>query len=102
MLSVFSGVAGVVGTMHALIIFQTSKKINIQLQGRHNMTTTQITTTRAHELESVATSSEQVGISVITIMSALIGTWGVACLIGGLSQYGIVGLAKGWLTAVIG
>ncbi len=66
------------------------------------MTTTQNTTTQAQVHESVATSTGQVGIGVITILSALIGTWGVACLIGGLSQYGIVGLAKGWLTAVMG
>ncbi len=66
------------------------------------MTTAQKTTTKAYEHESVAGSSDQVGIGVITIMSALIGTWGVACLVGGLSQYGIVGLAKGWLTAVMG
>ena len=66
------------------------------------MTTAQNTTTQAQVHESVATSTDQVGIGVITIMSALIGTWGVACLIGGLSQYGIVGMAKGWLTAVMG
>ncbi len=66
------------------------------------MTTAQNTTTKAYEHESVAHSSDQVGIGVITVLSALIGTWAVACLIGGISQYGIVGLAKGWLTAVMG
>lgn len=66
------------------------------------MTTAQKTTTRAHEQESIATSSDQVGIGVITIMSAVIGTWATACFISGLSQYGIVGLAKGWLSAVMG
>jgi hypothetical protein len=66
------------------------------------MTTAQNTTTRTREQESVASSSDQVGIGVITVLSAVIGTWGLACLIGGISQYGIVGLAKGWLTAVMG
>ena len=66
------------------------------------MTTATKTTTQAHEQESIIYSSDQVGIGVITILSAVIGTWGVACLIGGLSQYGIVGLAKGWITAVFG
>lgn len=66
------------------------------------MTTAQKTTTKAHDHESVIHSSDQVGIGIIAVLSALIGTWAVACLIGGLSQYGIVGLAKGWLAAVMG
>jgi hypothetical protein len=45
---------------------------------------------------------DQVGIGVIGILSAIIGTWGVACLIGGLCQYGIVGMIKGWVSAITG
>ena len=60
------------------------------------------TTTQAGEQESISQSGAQVGIGIITILSALIGTWGVACLIGGLSQYGFTGMIKGWFTAVIG
>lgn len=66
------------------------------------MRTAAKTTTQAHEKESVIQSLDQVGIGVISILSLVIGSWGVACLIGGLSQYGIVGLAKGWLSAVFG
>ncbi len=66
------------------------------------MTTAQKTTTKAYEHESVAHSSDQVGVGIIAVLSALIGTWAVACFVSGLSQYGIVGLAKGWITAVMG
>lgn len=65
-------------------------------------TTTQNTTARAHEHESAAQSGAQVGVGIIMVLSALIGTWGVACLIGGLSQYGVTGMIKGWLSAVMG
>jgi hypothetical protein len=47
-------------------------------------------------------SVDQIGIGIIGIMSALIGTWGVACLISGIAQYGIVGVIKGWFSAVMG
>ncbi len=66
------------------------------------MKTAQKATTQEYEHESVAQSGDQVGIGIITVLSALIGIWGVACFVGGVSQYGIVGLAKGWLTAVMG
>lgn len=60
------------------------------------------TEAKVHEHESVAQGSAQVGIGILTVASALIGTWGVACLIGGLSKYGVVGMIKGWLSAVMG
>jgi hypothetical protein len=63
-----------------------------------NVTAKTTTTAQTHEQESVA----HVGIGLIGILSAMIGTWGVACLIRGISQYGIVGMIKGWLSAVIG
>lgn len=66
------------------------------------MTTATQNKTTAHELESISHSSAQIGIGIITILSVLIGTWGVACLIGGLSQYGVTGMIKGWFTAVMG
>jgi hypothetical protein len=52
--------------------------------------------TRDHE------SVDQIGIGIIAILSALIGTWGVACLISGIAQYGIVDVIKGWISAVMG
>ncbi|MCB2183546.1 MAG: hypothetical protein KQH63_16045 [Desulfobulbaceae bacterium] len=66
------------------------------------MTTTTQKTTVAHEKESISQSGAQVGIGIIAILSAMIGMWGLACLAGGLSQYGIVGLVKGWISAVMG
>ena len=56
------------------------------------------TTVQAHEQESVS----QIGIGLIGILSAMIGTWGVACLISGICQYGIAGMIKGWVSAVMG
>jgi hypothetical protein len=35
-------------------------------------------------------------------MAALIGLWGVACLIGGLATSGAGGLLRGFITAVTG
>lgn len=60
------------------------------------------TTIRTHEHESVANGSAQVGIGIIALMSALIGTWGVTCLLSGLAQYGVTGMIRGWITAVMG
>jgi hypothetical protein len=56
------------------------------------------TTVQAHEQESVS----QIGIGLIGLLSAMIGTWGVACLISGICQYGIAGMIKGWVSAVMG
>lgn len=58
------------------------------------------TATRTHE--SATNSAAQVGVGLIALLSALIGAWAVACLIGGLSQYGVVGMIRGWISAVFG
>lgn len=65
-------------------------------------TTQNNTTVRTHEQESIANSSAQVGIGIIALLSAMIGTWGVTCLLSGLAQYGITGMIRGWITAVMG
>lgn len=60
--------------------------------------------------ETVATTSQQaidqqaaqVGMGVILAFTALSGIWGAACLISALSQYGVTGVIKGWLSAVFG
>lgn len=45
----------------------------------------------------------EVGVGVITILAALIGIWGIACLIGGIAQSGGIGeLVSGYLSAVTG
>ena len=63
-----------------------------------NVTAKTNTTVQAHEQETVS----QIGIGLIGIMSALIGTWGATCLISGFCQYGVVGMIKGWVSAVMG
>lgn len=45
----------------------------------------------------------QAGVGVILALATLIGLWGIACLIGGMSTMGgIMELGRGWLTAVTG
>lgn len=44
----------------------------------------------------------QVGVGVITVMAALIGIWGIACLFGGIAQSGVGELISGYITAVTG
>lgn len=45
----------------------------------------------------------EVGVGVITILAALIGIWGIACLIGGIAHTGGIGeLISGYLSAVTG
>lgn len=56
------------------------------------------TATEVNDYETV----NQVGIGVIGVLSALIGTWGIACFIGGICQYGIADFIKGWISAVAG
>ncbi|MFH1217593.1 MAG: hypothetical protein V1706_13945 [Pseudomonadota bacterium] len=65
-------------------------------------TTTNTTTAATHSQESAANSTAQVGIGIIALLSAMIGTWGAACLISGLSQYGVTGMIQGWISAVFG
>ncbi len=52
--------------------------------------------------ENIAESASQVGIGVIMTLAALIGIWGLACLVGGVTDNGVMELARGWLTAVTG
>lgn len=45
----------------------------------------------------------QAGVGVILTLATLIGAWGIACLIGGMSAMGgILELGRSWLTAVTG
>ena len=57
------------------------------------------------ELDQVAIGEgiSQAGVTVILTLATLIGAWGIACLIGGMSAMGgIMELSRGWLTAVTG
>lgn len=40
--------------------------------------------------------------SIVAVSAVLIGLWAVACLVGGILEYGLSGLASGWITAVTG
>ncbi|OKY76413.1 MAG: hypothetical protein BM485_04030 [Desulfobulbaceae bacterium DB1] len=64
--------------------------------------TTKTETTATRTQESVSNSAAQVGVGIIGLLSALIGIWATACLIGGLSQYGVIGMIRGWMAAVFG
>ena len=45
----------------------------------------------------------QATMGVIMTLAVLIGTWGIACLISGMSRMGgIVEMARAWLSAVTG
>lgn len=65
-------------------------------------TTTQKKTVEMYEQDAVSQGSCQVGVGLVTIVSAMIGIWGIACLISGLSQFGVIGMIRGWIAAVMG
>ncbi len=45
----------------------------------------------------------QAALAVILTMAALLGTWGLACLVSGVSRMGgVLELARAWLSAVTG
>jgi hypothetical protein len=53
--------------------------------------------------EAVTEGASQAGLGVIIVLAALIGVWGIACLIGGLGKSaGFLEAAQGWLTAITG
>lgn len=50
----------------------------------------------------IAEESSKFTTGVIIVVSALIGIWGFACLIGGLTASGPAGLMKGYISALTG
>lgn len=53
--------------------------------------------------EVVGEGVSQAGISIILGLALLIGTWGLACLVSGISRMGgVMELARGWMTAITG
>ena len=55
------------------------------------------------EQEDIVDGVSLVGIGIIKTMAALIGVWGLACLIGGVAKSGgLMEMAQAWLTAVTG
>lgn len=45
----------------------------------------------------------QAGVAIILALATLIGVWGLACLVGGMSTMGgVMELGRSWLAAVTG
>jgi len=63
------------------------------------MTTNTINTTKVENLTATEEASK-FALNVGMTMAALIGIWGVACLIGGLVAAGPQGLFSGYLSAI--
>jgi hypothetical protein len=59
-------------------------------------------TTKTTAKVNVAQETGQYAVKAIGLLSALIGIWGTACLIGGLADSGATGLVKGFVTALTG
>lgn len=52
---------------------------------------------------AIGAGASQATMGVILTLAVLIGTWGLACLVSGMSRMGgIVELARAWFTAVTG
>ena len=52
--------------------------------------------------EEIAEAASHVGTGTIFILSALIGAWGLTCLVSAAIQFGIFGTMQGWLNAITG
>lgn len=63
--------------------------------------TTQVTSKKATKVD-VGQESGKFMVRAITVLAAMIGIWGMACLIGGLANIGISGLVQGFITALTG
>ena len=53
-------------------------------------------------VDKMGRDATEVGIGVITVLAALIGIWGFACLFGGIAQTGLGEMITGYITAVTG
>ena len=60
------------------------------------------TITRTETKTDVGYEASRFALSVGMGMAALIGLWGVACLIGGLATNGVGGMLRGYLSALTG
>jgi len=60
------------------------------------------TNTRTETKTDAGYEASRFGLSVGMGLAALIGLWGVACLIGGLASNGVGGMLRGYLTALTG
>jgi len=53
-------------------------------------------------VDKLTRDASEVGIGIVTILAALIGIWGIACLIGGIANEGLIELLNGWVSAITG
>jgi hypothetical protein len=54
-------------------------------------------------IDKMTNDASQVGMGVIMVLAALIGIWGIACLVGGIANSGGIGeLLNGYFAAVTG
>lgn len=53
--------------------------------------------------QAVSEGASQAGVTIILTLAGIIGTWSLACIIGGLvNAGGVVSLARAWFCAVTG
>lgn len=53
-------------------------------------------------IDRLTHDAAEVGMGVVTLLAALIGIWGIACLIGGVANEGLIELVNGYISAVSG
>ena len=52
-------------------------------------------------LNNIAQGASEVGMGVIMSMAAVVGVWGAACMISGITQSGsLIEMARGYMTAL--
>ena len=54
------------------------------------------------EFEEMEKGVSQAGMGFMMALAGLIGIWGVVCLSSAVAQNGVLGLVRGWLSAVGG
>lgn len=56
----------------------------------------------ALDRQAVTEGTAQAAIIVLMLLAALVGVWGLACLVGGVVESGAGGLLRGFIAAVTG
>jgi hypothetical protein len=54
------------------------------------------------EFEEMEQGVSQAGMGFMMAMAGLIGVWGLACLVSAVIQTGLLGVIRGWVSAVTG
>ncbi len=69
------------------------------------MSVKKVTKTHSHQGHKVQEDLEQtskIGLMVIVVLGALVGFWGLFCLVGSLIKFGVGGVFGGLLAAITG